>query len=73
MGIGPTELILIALIVMLLFGGQQLPKVAKSLGNFMNDFNKAKEEGSKELEVKAKVISGSKKTKKAKKVTGPES
>ncbi len=41
--IGTSELIIIALVVMLLFGGSQLPKLAKSLGNFISDFNKAKE------------------------------
>ena len=43
MGIGMPELLLIALVVVVLFGGSQLPKLAKSLGNFVNDFNKAKD------------------------------
>lgn len=45
--IGTTELIIIAAVIMLLFGSAQLPKLAKSLGNFINDFNEAKETGSK--------------------------
>ncbi len=43
MGIGMPELLLIALVVLVLFGGSQLPKLAKSLGKFVSDFNKAKE------------------------------
>jgi sec-independent protein translocase protein TatA len=45
--IGTTELIIIAAVIMLLFGSAQLPKLARSLGNFINEFNEAKDNGSK--------------------------
>lgn len=41
--IGTPELIVIGGVVLVLFGGAQLPKLAKSLGNFISDFNAAKE------------------------------
>jgi sec-independent protein translocase protein TatA len=41
--IGTTELIVIALVVILLFGGAKLPQLARSLGGFISEFNKAKD------------------------------
>ncbi len=41
--IGTTELIVIGGVALVLFGGAQLPKLAKSLGTFISDFNAAKE------------------------------
>jgi sec-independent protein translocase protein TatA len=32
MNLGPTELIIILLIVLLIFGGAKLPKLARSMG-----------------------------------------
>ena len=45
MNLGPTELIVILLIVLLLFGGAKLPKLAKSLGEAQREFRKGHEEG----------------------------
>ena len=38
--IGPGELILILVIVLVLFGGSKLPDLAKSLGKSMQEFKK---------------------------------
>jgi len=38
---GPTELIIILLIVMLIFGGAKLPKLARSLGEAKTEFEKS--------------------------------
>lgn len=46
---GHMELILIAIVVVLLFGGAQLPKLAKSLGGFMSEFNAAKEDAEESI------------------------
>ncbi len=46
--LGPMELFIIAVILLLLFGSKKLPELAKSLGGFMNEFNKAKDEAEKE-------------------------
>ncbi|MDR2431384.1 MAG: twin-arginine translocase TatA/TatE family subunit [Candidatus Margulisbacteria bacterium] len=50
--IGTTELIVIAVIVVLLFGGAQLPKLAKSLGGFISEFNAAKDDAEEALRTK---------------------
>jgi sec-independent protein translocase protein TatA len=40
LGLGATELIIVLLVVLLLFGGTQLPKLARSLGQAQREFNK---------------------------------
>lgn len=42
--LGPTELIIVLLIVMLLFGAARLPKLARSLGESAREFRKGVEE-----------------------------
>lgn len=41
---GP-ELIIVLVVVLVLFGGGQLPKLAKNLGSAQKEFKKAMEEG----------------------------
>jgi sec-independent protein translocase protein TatA len=43
--IGTGELIIILAVVLLLFGGTQLPKLARSLGQAQNEFKKGIKEG----------------------------
>lgn len=45
-GLGPTELIVIFLIVLVLFGGKRLPEIAKGLGRGIVDFKSAMREDS---------------------------
>ena len=45
MNLGPTELIIVLVIVLVLFGGAKLPKLAKSLGEAQREFKKGSEEG----------------------------
>lgn len=40
MDLGPSELIIILVIVLVLFGGAKLPKLAKSLGEAKREFEK---------------------------------
>ena len=40
MNLGTPELLLILLVVILLFGGTQLPKLARSLGQAQKEFKK---------------------------------
>ena len=47
MSLGPTELIVILVIVLLLFGGAKLPKLARSLGQAKNEFEAGTREGTK--------------------------
>lgn len=41
MGVGPTELIIILVILLLLFGGSKLPGLAKGLGQSIKEFKNA--------------------------------
>jgi sec-independent protein translocase protein TatA len=41
MSLGPTELIIVLAIVMLLFGAAKLPKLARSLGESTKEFKNA--------------------------------
>ena len=45
MNIGPTELIIVLAIVLLLFGSTKLLKLARSLGQASNEFKKGIDEG----------------------------
>jgi sec-independent protein translocase protein TatA len=53
MNLGPTELIIVLVIVLVLFGGAKLPKLAKSLGEAQREFKKGTDEGSPEANVAA--------------------
>ena len=44
--LGPTELLIILAVVLVLFGGSKLPKLARSLGQAQNEFKRGLE-GSK--------------------------
>ena len=51
-GIGPLgtpELVIIAILVLILFGAKKLPTFARSLGRSMGEFRKAKDEFEAEL------------------------
>ena len=41
MGLGPWEIIIIFIVVLLLFGGKKLPEFAKGLGEGIKEFKKA--------------------------------
>jgi sec-independent protein translocase protein TatA len=41
MSLGPTELLIVLAIVMLLFGAAKLPKLARSLGESTKEFKNA--------------------------------
>ena len=44
MNLGPTELIIILVIVLVIFGGAKLPKLARSLGEAQREFKRSSEE-----------------------------
>jgi sec-independent protein translocase protein TatA len=48
MSFGPTELIIVLLIVLLLFGGAKLPKLARSLGEASKEFKKGVDDSDKQ-------------------------
>ena len=49
--VGPTELLLIVLIIVIIFGARRLPELGKSLGEGIKNFKKSI--GSKEKEDKS--------------------
>ncbi len=46
--LGPTELIIILVIVLLLFGSTRLPKLARSLGQASKEFKEGVKDGTKD-------------------------
>lgn len=46
--LGPTELLIVLLVVLVLFGGAKLPKLARSMGQAQNEFKRGLSEGSKD-------------------------
>ena len=49
--IGPTELIIIFIIILLIFGGKKLPELARGLGKGIKEFKKATKDVQDELNV----------------------
>ncbi len=49
-GLRPQELLIIAAILLLLFGASKLPKLARSLGSSAREFRKGVEEGARAAE-----------------------
>ena len=46
--IGPWQIVLIVLVVLLLFGGKKIPELMKGLGRGISEYKKGKEEVEKE-------------------------
>jgi sec-independent protein translocase protein TatA len=47
MGIGAPELLIVLLVVLVIFGGSQLPKLARSLGQAQKEFKQGLADGNK--------------------------
>ena len=50
MNFGGTEVMLVVLVILLLFGPSQIPKMARGFGQAIREFKKAQREISDELE-----------------------
>jgi len=56
-GLGPTELVVILLIVVLLFGAKKIPELARGLGSGLRQFREAKKELDEPMdEVKSAIV-----------------
>ena len=66
-GFGSTELLVILLIVLVLFGGSKLPSLAKGLGQSVKEFKKASRDDEEE---KTAAAADAKKTETTKTPTG---
>ncbi len=53
-GLGTTELIIVAFVVVLLFGGKKLPQLGRSMGSAITNFKKGLNDPNKEEEEKSK-------------------
>lgn len=49
-GIGPTELLVIGAIIVLLFGASKIPELARSLGKAKSEYKKGAKEGEENLD-----------------------
>lgn len=47
MNLGPTELLIVLAVVLVLFGGAKIPKLARSLGQAQKEFKTGLDEGNK--------------------------
>lgn len=50
--VGPFQIILIVVVLILLFGGKKLPELARGIGQGIKDFKKAKDESDEPTEKK---------------------
>ena len=57
---GVTEIILILLVVVLLFGGRKIPELMKGIGQGLKDFKKASKVDDESDKIKADAKEGSK-------------
>ena len=50
-GLGTTEILVIAIIILLLFGGKKIPELMKGLGKGVKSFKDGKKEVEKDVDI----------------------
>ena len=70
--IGGSELLVILVTILVLFGGKKLPDLARSLGRSLGEFKKGREEGEKLANEKVKEIVDDLKKEEPEKVEAPK-
>jgi len=68
----PTELLVILVIVLVLFGGKKLPDLARSLGRSMGEFKKGAEEGERLVNESTPSAAAESKADEPKKIESPK-
>jgi sec-independent protein translocase protein TatA len=58
--IGPSEFLIIGLVVLLMFGGKKIPELMKGLGQGVREFNKAKNQIESEVRDNIREIESNK-------------
>ncbi len=53
-GLGAPELVIILIVVLVIFGGTQIPKLARSMGQAQKEFKKGLDEGAADDEPESK-------------------
>jgi sec-independent protein translocase protein TatA len=57
MNLGPTELMLVLAVVLVLFGGAKLPKLARSMGQAQKEFRSGLQQGVNRADTEAEAAS----------------
>ncbi|MBI4788588.1 MAG: twin-arginine translocase TatA/TatE family subunit [Chloroflexi bacterium] len=55
-GLQPLHLLIIAIVALVIFGPNQLPKIARALGETLREFRKATEEAQPPVQEAAKTV-----------------
>ena len=50
LAVGPWQIVLVVLVVLLMFGGKKIPELMKGLGKGISEFKKGKEEIENDLD-----------------------
>jgi sec-independent protein translocase protein TatA len=59
LAIGTQEVIIVAIIILLLFGGRKIPELMRGLGKGIREFNDAKSNVKKEIEESGNEVKNS--------------
>lgn len=60
MGLSPSELMVVGLIILVLFGGRKIPELMKGLGQGIKEFNNAKANIESEVKENLKELESNK-------------
>ena len=60
MGLSPSELLVVGLIILVLFGGRKIPELMRGLGQGIREFNNAKANIESEVKENLKEIESNK-------------
>ena len=58
MSLGPWEILLVILAIILIFGGKKIPELARGLGQGLKEFKKAKQEIKDEVKSASEEVVG---------------
>jgi len=54
-GLGPMEMVVIFLVILLIFGAKRIPEIAQGLGKGITEFKKAARDVTNEIEIAGKT------------------